>query len=397
MHPGGWVGDAKGLLENFAGMKGRRILVFSRDPGGTNAVLPLIEPLRLAGNEVVVYGKDAALSIYRRLNMDCADIRAALPLETEDETDKFVRELGPNLIVTGTSSEDFTERHLWKAAAKTGIASFAVLDQWTNYRLRLIAEGEDSKNGNVKKRALITPSFLFIMDDLAKEEMSAMGIDKERLVVTGQPFFDYIRSTGDKFTAREIAGLRRDLTAGRGGMVFVFASQPITNIHRQNGMADDHWGYTEKTVLKSLVTCLGRLVEDLEAKLTLVIRLHPKDEPDAYQDVLSTCSQSISVTFDRETDSTLLLKAADLVIGMFSMVLLEAAILETPFISVQIGLKKENPLILDRLGLTRSILTDGQLEKVLRAFLNGEKERGPNWPFKFGATERIVQYLETYR
>jgi hypothetical protein len=378
-------------------MKGRRLLVFSRDPGGTNAVLPLIEPLRVRGNDVVVYGKDAALSIYRRLNVDCADIRDAVPLGTEDETDRFVRELGPDLILTGTSSEDFTERHLWKAAEKTGIASFAVLDQWTNYRLRLVPEGDDPANAGAKERELILPSFFFIMDELAKAEMSALGIDRKRLVVTGQPFFDYIRRTGGKFAAREIEGLRRDLTGNRGGMVFVFASQPITSIHRQNGMAEDHWGYTEKTVLKSLVTCLGRLVEDLEARLTLVIRLHPKDEPDAYQDVLSTCPQPVNVTFDRETDSTLLLKAADLVIGMFSMVLLEAAILETPFISVQIGLKRENPLILDRIGLTRSILTDGQLQKVLCAVLNGEKQRGPDLPFEFGATERIVQYLEGYQ
>jgi len=378
-------------------MTGRKVLLFSRDPGGTNAVLPLIEPLRARGNDVVVYGKDAALSIYHRSNVDCTDIADAIPSGTVEETEAFVLKLRPDLIVTGTSSEDFTERHLWNAAEKAGIASFAVLDQWTNYRLRLIPEGEDSVNGNVKERALITPSFFFIMDELAKAEMSALGIDRKRLVVTGQPFFDYIRRTAGKFAAREIEGLRRDLTGNRGGLVLVFASQPITSIHRQNGMAEDHWGYTEKTVLKSLVTCLGKLVEDLEARFTLVIRLHPKDEPDAYQDVLSTCSQLVNVTFDCETDSTLLLKAADLVIGMFSMVLLEAAILETPFISVQIGLKKENPLILDRIGLTRSILTDGQLEKVLHAVLNGEKQRAPDLPFEFGATERIVQYLEAYR
>ncbi len=378
-------------------MKGRRILFFSRDPGGTNAVMPLIEPLRTLGNEVLVYGKDAALSIYRRLNLDCADIRDAIPSGREGETDKFVRVLGPDLIVTGTSSEDFTERHLWRAADKTGITSFAVLDQWTNYRLRLVLEKQDSTKKDLDQRALVTPSFFFIMDELAKAEMSALGIDRKRLVVTGQPFFDYIRKAGDKFAAQEIEELRRALTENRGGMVFVFASQPLTNIHRQNGMAEDHWGYTERTVFQSLVTCLGRLVEDLEARVTLVIRLHPKDKPDAYQDIISVCPQSVDVVFDRETDSTLLLKAADLVIGMFSMVLLEAAILETPFISVQIGLKRENPLILDRLGLTRSILSDGQLEKALRKVMNGEKQEGPDLPFEFGATERIVQYLEAYR
>jgi hypothetical protein len=377
-------------------MKGRRILVFSRDPGGTNAVLPLIEPLRTEGNEVVVYGKDTAPLIYRRMNMDCLDIRDVVPSGSEAEIDKFVREVGPDLIVTGTSSEDFTERHLWKAAEKAGIASFAVLDQWTNYRLRLIPEGEDSMKGNVNGRALVTPSFFFIMDELAKEEMSALGIDRKRLVVTGQPFFDYVRDTGEKFAPREVEELRRELTGNRGGMVFVFASQPITSIHRQNGMAENHWGYTEQTVLKSLMTCLRKLVEDLETKLTLVIRLHPKDKPDAYAEVLST-AQPVNVIFDRETDSALLLKAADLVIGMFSMVLLEAAILERRFISVQIGLKRQNPLILDRIGLTRSIVTNDQLEKALREVLNGDQQPSPDLPFEFGAAERIVRYLEAYR
>src|SRR5258705_1113908 len=95
-------------------MKGRRILIFSRDPGGKNAIMPLIEPLRSLGNEVSVYGKDAALSIYRNQKIDCSDICDTIPSGTQEETDEFVRRTRPHLIVTGTSSEDFTERHLWK-------------------------------------------------------------------------------------------------------------------------------------------------------------------------------------------------------------------------------------------------------------------------------------------
>src|SRR5215469_11998782 len=154
-------------------MKGRRILICSRDPGGTNAIMPLIEPLRTLGNEVSVYGKDAALSIYRKQNINCSDICDAIPPATQEETDEFVRNTRPHLIVTGTSSEDFTERHLWKAAERAGITSFAVLDQWTNYRLRLISEGGDPMNGSATSD-LITPSFFFIMDEFARKEMYAL-------------------------------------------------------------------------------------------------------------------------------------------------------------------------------------------------------------------------------
>jgi len=377
-------------------MNGRRILFFSRDPGGTNAILQLIAPLRALGNRVDVYGKDLALAIYRKLNMSCSDICDDIPSATQEEANAFVSKVCPDLIVTGTSSEDFTERHLWKAAQRAGIPSFAVLDQWTNYRLRLISEGDNPPNG-CSATKLILPSFLFIMDEFARMEMCALGIDPAKLVVSGQPFFDYIRKTGDRFTGEEILSLRRKLTGTEAGLVFVFASQPLVSLHRMNGMAEDYWGYTEKTVLKSVAECLSKLIEETAAKVTLVLRLHPKDEPNVYQNVLASSSSSIKVVVDRETDSSLLLKAADLIIGMFSMLLLEAAILEKRFISVQIGLKRENPLIFDRMGLVRSILTEKELEKTLREILNGKKTQGPNLKFEFGATEKIVKYLEEYR
>lgn len=377
-------------------MKGRRILILSRDPGGTNAIMPLIEPLRALGNEVSVYGKNAALAIYRKQNIDCYDICDTIPSGTQEETDEFVRKTRPDLILTGTSSEDFTERHFWKAAEKAGIPSFAVLDQWTNYRLRLISEGGDPMNGRAASE-LIVPSFFFIMDKFAMNEMCALGIDREKLVVSGQPFFDHIRKAGDKLTTSEVEKLRRELTGAEGGLVFVFASQPIASLHRINGMAEDYWGYTEETVLKSVIKCLSKLTEEMATKVTLVIRLHPKDEPTVYENALATVPNSIKPVVDRVIDSSLLLKASDLIIGMFSMLLLEAAILERRFISVQIGLKRENPLIFDRMGLVRSILTDHELEETLRGILNGESGESPNLAFEFGATERITNYLEAFR
>lgn len=370
--------------------------MFSRDPGGANAIMPLIEPLRALGNEVSVYGKDAALSSYRKQNIGCSDISDTIPSGTQEETDEFVRKACPDVIVTGTSSEDFTERHLWKAAERAEITSFAVLDQWTNYRLRLISESGDPMNERAASE-LMFPSFCFIMDEFARKEMCALGIDSKKLVVSGQPFFDYIRKTGDRITTQEVEQLRRELTGSEHGHVFVFASQPIASIHRKNGMAEDYWGYTEETVLKSVVKTLSKLTGEMATEVTLVLRLHPKDELHAYKSVLATLPSSIKVVVDRETESSLLLKASDLIIGMFSMLLLEAAILDRRFISVQIGLKRENPLIFDRMGLVRSILSERELEETLRGILTGKNREFPNINFEFGATERITNYLEGYR
>jgi hypothetical protein len=377
-------------------MKGRRILFVSRDPGGTNAVLPLIEPLRALENEVIVYGKDAALSIYRKQGVECFDISNSISSGTQEEADEFVRKIRPDLVVTGTSSEDFTERRLWQAAERAGVRSFAVLDHWTNYRLRLIHEGDDPLNERPAPD-LIVPSAFFIMDEWAKKEMCALGIEREKLVVSGQPFFDHIFKRGDSVTTTEVEKLRRELTKMSGGLVFVFASQPIAKTHRMSGIPEDYWGYTEETILKSIVKCLSTLAGEIAIHITFVVRLHPKDEPKVYDNALAMLPISITVAVDRETDSSLLLKASDLVIGMFSMLLLEAAILKKRFISVQIGLKRDNPLVFERMGLIRSIVTERELEETLRGIINGSNKECPNLPFEFGAIERVTNYLEALR
>jgi hypothetical protein len=292
-------------------MNGRRILVFTRDPGGTNAVFPLIEPLRARGNELLVFGKDAALSIYQRHKISHTDICKAMPSNSPASASEFLRRTKPDFILTGTSSEDFTERRLWLSSEELGIPTFAVLDQWTNYLLRLVPEGSAGSKTFAAPENLILPSALFVMDDFAKQELSALGINEERLVVTGQPFFDYIRREGNRFSSGEVDRTRRALAGRTGDRILVFASQPIASLHRQNKRAEDYWGYTEKTILRKIVTCLEAILLDRKIDLTLVIRLHPKEGRDAYHEMLIQPRDRLRMVIDRETDSALLLKAAE--------------------------------------------------------------------------------------
>ncbi|MCI8918703.1 MAG: hypothetical protein HFH29_08040 [Eubacterium sp.] len=69
---------------------------------------------------------------------------------------------------------------------------------------------------------------------------------------------------------------------------------------------------------------------------------------------------------DRDTDSFSVLKAADLVCGMSSMFLLEAVICEKPIMSIEIGLRQENPFILEAAGICKSILDENTLYNKLR-------------------------------
>ena len=56
-----------------------KVLLFARDPGGANAVVPLAPILAERGHQVLLYGKDAALKQYLVYGQAGLDLAAAAP------------------------------------------------------------------------------------------------------------------------------------------------------------------------------------------------------------------------------------------------------------------------------------------------------------------------------
>ncbi len=94
----------------------------------------------------------------------------------------------------------------------------------------------------------------------------------------------------------------------------------------------------------------------------------------------------ITLAVDSENDSFSALKSADLVCGMSSMFLLEAMICGKQVVSVAIGLKRENPFVLDKTGQCKSVLSEEDLqERIAQAF----RQRGV-----VNATDKVLQLIE---
>ena len=110
----GGFGDLEGLPD--AAMK--RILLVARDPGGANAIAPLFNKLKHRGYEPLLYGKDAALRQYRASGLEGSDLAKAAPIMGVPEYKAFLRQVAPDFMITGTGSDDFTEKTLWQAAEK---------------------------------------------------------------------------------------------------------------------------------------------------------------------------------------------------------------------------------------------------------------------------------------
>lgn len=356
-----------------------RILFFSRDPGGANVIAPVIKYIT-GRYQTIVYAKDYSVSCLRSEGIDCKDLSEEFPEITEDSVCDFIRKKNPKAIVTGTSLNDFTERYLWKVGEKLGIPTYAIMDQWIHMGIRFspfdyngLAEYE---NHHIFK---YVPSNILVMDELAKQILAEEGIPEAKIVVTGQPHFDVVRSRYKSAVVN-----RSDYRCVR----VLFASEPK--------LADNeatYWGYDEQKIFAYIYKTVCRLQRGLEKNIELLIRPHPRENPVEWEAVIEKCNvdgAGIKVLVDHTEDTFSLLKSVDVVCGMSSMFLIEALLCNVPTVSCLIGLKQESPFIFDRLGIYKSCKNMDELYQQLEAVICQGLSPKVAFPFIENATENII-------
>ena len=127
-------------------------------------------------------------------------------------------------------------------------------------------------------------------------------------------------------------------------------------------------------------------------QFVLLIRPHPKEDANFWYKVCKE-KKGMKIIVDNRTIGDIVLRAADLIISMQSMFLVEAALVGKQIISLQIGLKKENPFILDRIGIVESILDYETFKRELLAFFS-DKRRGIFWDVSGDTLNRINDLIE---
>lgn len=361
----------------------KKILLFARDPGGANVIIPFIKPL-LGKYILHVYGKDAG---YRKLNEEYAqtfNITESISCISIESITCWLELLRPDFVITGTSADDMAEKYIWKACERIGIPAFAILDQWVNYGVRFSAYGVSELSEYEKEKIhCYQPFKIIVMDEYAKCEMIRAGFEENRILAAGQPHFDRIKSIFD--------GLKAVISQE---LELVFVSEPIEKVYKETTEGSHYWGYTEKTIFLQVQKVLMDLAKKYNKNVHLVVRPHPKENEDSYyKEILQT--ENYHVTIDEKTEGLQLIKNADYIIGMSSMLLLEAAVCGRPIISVQIGLARENPLILARKGLMETVTQKEQLWHTMeKIFSGGITPAAMDVPK--GASKKIIKYMEAY-
>lgn len=332
------------------------ILFYARDPGGANAVKPLIEPLKNKGYEVFVFGAGAALKILPDIT------------EFEGDTDGLINKIKPDFVITGTSADCMTEKKLRKSAKNAGIQCLSVSDAWVNYnRFTPYSCSELRKNKKYNELEYL-PDYVIVMDEAAKKGSIEEGVPESVIYTFGNPHFKYIK---DAFEKLDISKLRNSLLQGKEKLA-LWASECLI---------EDYGAGMELESLKDIISIIPDNVQ-------LIVKPHPREKEnkfDGFKDIKN-------ITIIKDKTSQELIKSSDIVMSMTSMVLTEALIAAKPVISYQKGEKDRNKFILTKIGALPFINDKITLEKEFKNRL--EKNIKSDFKIKFDAAEKIIEFIE---
>ncbi len=351
-----------------------RIAAVAGDAGGARALLPVLQRLRTArvvATDCYAYGP--AQKIF---------VDAGLQPRPVSENSLALLGRYNRLLVSTSINDERWELRFTARARELGIPTVAVLDFWGQYRGRFTWQNH-----------LEMPDRIAVMDDVARGEMLREGFPAIRLAVTGQPALDelseYARPEVRNSCQRELR--RRAGIEDQPGPVILYASQPLSQLHDPAEL-----GFHERDVLTDTVAIANTVLARHRRHATLVIKPHPRET--GHPILLPQSGPALAVRLLNESDVSPRLAAAgsDLVIGMNSMLLLEACLLGTPVVSYQPGLRQPDVLASNRLGWSRGVFNRADFEAALEDELLNNRAamfsslRGAD---QAGATARVLSLL----
>jgi hypothetical protein len=352
------------------------VVIVAREAGAAAALAPVARMLISSPNlRPVIIASDEGGRAFERQGLpvlgfpDDPDLR---------QIDSLLRRERAAVLLTGTSVYPDRDGRWWSAGARRDIPSLALVDHWCNYAERF----------SFQEPFDCLPTTVAVIDAAAADGLRSAGFPAP-VVITGHPYFDELIAAGAARDDDRHAG-RLELGVDEERLMLVFASEPQASHFGTSLNHLGHGRYTERQVAQTvLAACAGVAPEAL-----VVIKLHPLEDSHAFDDVGEGAGLPETKVL-RSYPSPRLIAAADVVVGMTSMFLLESALMGVPTISVRPGGEDDDhPWIHE--GLIDSVVDPSGVTDAVRKGFADTSVRPPRAgvaSFGEGATERMCELV----
>lgn len=266
------------------------LAVFS-DPAGAKAVLSFLTLHNELPKSIKVIS-DREFSFYEDFNIEVFQFSNKTVEDWLEDID---------VLITGTSMPVNIETMLIESANKKGIFSVSFVDHWTNMHSRFNVNG-----------ALILPKIISVIDEHAYNIAIEEGLPEERLKITGNPYYKYLKAWTPKIPKEELL-----LSLGIDEPFILYAPEPFSRFSLKR-----KYGFDETDGL-ILINQAKNLLTDL--KFSIVIKGHPNQEHEILEGLINSDAVNNTI-YLRDGDISLLSYYACAVIGFFSNALIEASL-----------------------------------------------------------------------
>jgi hypothetical protein len=325
----------------------KRVLLCGTDAGGLKNLIPIVETLLRKRIEFHLLTESKFHYLVDWLPKEMVSFTGN-PFGVQSE--HLLHRVKPTLIITGTTRFQSPDRIITSLCKQLKITTVAVQDEWYNYRMRF-----ENDNGELQ----YLPDYIAIMDKVAYQEAVDEGIPQDILRITGSPALTklYKMVLGFQQKPPPVPLFLKEYSKSK---IITFISEEFIADYSCSGSGDDgklgpFQGYNEETVLMDIIDILQRL----QGEYVLIDKLHPGSAK--IENAESTRNKRVIRV--RRTDLLSLLWYSDIVIGMKSVALLEAAIMGKPTVSYQPGLLFPNQCTAVKLDLIPMVTDKEKLEQ----------------------------------
>ncbi|QTA87904.1 hypothetical protein [Desulfonema magnum] len=297
-----------------------KIMMVCHDTGSANAISALAKNWECSEDTLLPVSAGPAREVFKREKIlpvasFSDDIKAS-------DAESLLNAYCPDVILTGTSLDAMTERLFIRKAYERDIFCLSFIDWWTNFGIRFSTPRTND--------LYYLPDVVAVSDETAMEGCISEGIPEDRLLITGNPYWERLLAEKSDDNGEEArTNIRKLLGVSEEDIFVLIISGVIRHLNASLGFDEkDFWRY---------ITPLPEETKNGQ-RIRWVIKKHPRESNQDFQEMVNEYAPEVSVIGNFSPTDALL--AADCVFGTVSSMLLEAALLKKRVVSLQPNVKK---------------------------------------------------------
>jgi len=248
-------------------------------------------------------------------------------IDTDKESiNKILSKEKPKLLLVGTSeNKESLGLDMIIEARNFGIYTIGLVDSWYNASNRF--------KGKTKDSLFYIPDEIFVPDMKTFKEFEEIGVPTEILTLIGNPLFKKVFDWKDSFIHKVKTKESFFQNAEEEDLIITFISEGWDRLNIETSRKTNNYKFhgTTNSDFRSIII-MEELIDSLartKTKAHTVLRIHPNSDIKDFMPVSKSFNQ-ISIYEDAYD----LCMYSNVVVGMTSMLLLEAALLGKPTLSI---------------------------------------------------------------